>query len=364
MAISEDLIVDATDFLLEGGEGEAADLLKTCSLVDWDVVDYWMDGNRQLDGLLIELGCPRTTYEVLLDSENPVRKAVEEAIRAVLPSDTYLKSIRARAIPLRIPTAMVSECALSATELKELVQKIENQKALMTAVSTGGPRIKEVNQEYIGKRAEIADCLRKLEINDPNPYPDLWTWYGKWSDGSLPSYQSRRTYLTSLFQPLLDGLRNGMQARPVDIPAPTGWARVDRNVEKIVVGLESAENEEDFQSVGLLCREAMISLAQAVYNPKVHGSPDGVTPSATDAKRMLEAFIAAELAGSTHSAQRKFTKALYDLAVALQHRRTAAFRDAALCAEATRSLINTIAIIAGQRDPRTQAHPANGARPT
>jgi hypothetical protein len=41
------------------------------------------------------------------------------------------------------------------------------------------------------------------------------------------------------------------------------------------------------------------------------------------------------------------------LAVNLQHRRTATFRDAALCAEATRSVINVIALISGQRDPDT-----------
>jgi hypothetical protein len=35
----------------------------------------------------------------------------------------------------------------------------------------------------------------------------------------------------------------------------------------------------------------------------------------------------------------------------LQHKRTASFRDAALCSEATTSVVNLIAIIAGRRDP-------------
>jgi hypothetical protein len=50
-------------------------------------------------------------------------------------------------------------------------------------------------------------------------------------------------------------------------------------------------NEEDFQAIALLCREAIISLAQAVYKPKEQGSSEGVRPSETDAKRMLDDYI-------------------------------------------------------------------------
>ncbi|HOD62758.1 MAG TPA: hypothetical protein PKO04_00700, partial [Smithellaceae bacterium] len=62
-------------------------------------------------------------------------------------------------------------------------------------------------------------------------------------------------------------------------------------------------------------------------------------------------FIAEALKGDSHDYQRKFAKAAFDLAVNLQHRRTATFRDAALCSEATRSVINVIAVISGQLDP-------------
>lgn len=132
---------------------------------------------------------------------------------------------------------------------------------------------------------------------------------------------------------------------------PTGWARVDRNIEKISRSLELAKNEEDFQAIALLCREAIISLAQAVYDPREHGSVDGMNPSETDAKRMLESFIAKKLGGQTNEYHRKFAKASFDLAVSLQHRRSSIFKDAALCVEATRSIVNIIVLISGQRDP-------------
>jgi hypothetical protein len=55
--------------------------------------------------------------------------------------------------------------------------------------------------------------------------------------------------------------------------------------------LETATTEEQFQAVGLLCRETLVSLAQAVYDAQLHPNLDGVTPSDADAKRMLEAYM-------------------------------------------------------------------------
>lgn len=75
------------------------------------------------------------------------------------------------------------------------------------------------------------------------------------------------------------------------------WEKVDRCVEDARKQLEQASTEEQFQSIGLLCRETLISLAQVVYLPSRHSPLDGVLPSETDAKRMLEAYLAAELGG-------------------------------------------------------------------
>ena len=132
---------------------------------------------------------------------------------------------------------------------------------------------------------------------------------------------------------------------------PTGWIRVDRNVTEVRKRLETATMEEQFQAVGLLCRETLISLAQSVYDAQLHPTLDGVTPSDTDAKRMLEAYIAVAFGGSAFEHFRKHARAAYDLAAHLQHRRTASFRQAAACAEATTSIVNLIAIMAGLRDP-------------
>lgn len=130
---------------------------------------------------------------------------------------------------------------------------------------------------------------------------------------------------------------------------PTGWAKVDRQFQEIKLRLESALTEEHFQTVGLLCREALISVAQEVFDPERHAPTDVAKVSNTDAKRMLDAFFEAELQGGSNEEARSHAKAALKLAVALQHRRTADFRMAALCCEATTSVINIVAILSGRR---------------
>ena len=233
-----------------------------------------------------------------------------------------------------------------------LVNEIEAQRNLMIAVSTDGPRIDDVNSEYQDRRDRIQAALKKRGRRDPNPYSDLWAWYGKWSSGDLPTYRSRRQYISELYAPLVEGFKQNTPIQGTQVfEEPTGWAKIDRTLSEVRQRLVEASAEEQFQVVGLLSREILISVAQTVYNPDIHPSPDGIAPSATDAKRMLEAYLTKELGGGTNEASRRHAKASLDLANDLQHRRTASFREAALCAEATTSVVNLIAIISGRRDP-------------
>jgi hypothetical protein len=160
-----------------------------------------------------------------------------------------------------------------------LIRAIEQQRALMVAVSTGGPRIDDVNTEYTKRRSRISRALAEQGIENPNPYDDLWQWYGKWSSGDLPTYQSRREYISGLFASLIDRL-NAPPSAGTPLPVePTGWVRVDRTLGKVRQQLEAAKDQEDFQQVGLLCRELLISLAQAVHDSERHPPVDNVDPS-------------------------------------------------------------------------------------
>ena len=235
---------------------------------------------------------------------------------------------------------------------EDLLQEVEEQRNLMIAVSTGGPKIDEINMDYQRRRNRIRRALSSRGIDDPNPYADLWAWYGKWSSGDLPKYRSRRIFISKLYQPLIDRLNATINSTATAVfTKPTGWAVIDRDLGEMRRLLEKAENEPQYQAVGLLCREILITLAQQVYNSDIHRPVNGVEPSKTDAKRMLEAYTAHKLAGGRNEAARRHARTALGVANDLQHRRTADFRMSAMCAEATTSVVNLIAIISGRRDP-------------
>jgi hypothetical protein len=218
----------------------------------------------------------------------------------------------------------------------------------MVSVSTGGPRIDDVDKDYRDVYGTVAQELSRRGIRNPLPYASLWDWHGRWSSGDLPTYRSRRSFVSELLNPLVKQIATGHR----EVTKPTGWSRVDRVVGEAREQLASAQHEEHFQSVGLLCREILISLAQAVYDQTMHPSVDGKSLSETDAKGMLDAYIARELGGASNEYVRTHARSALDLANHLQHTRTADFRRAAMCVEATTSAVNVIAIVAGKRDPK------------
>ena len=131
---------------------------------------------------------------------------------------------------------------------------------------------------------------------------------------------------------------------------PTGWLLVDRQVAAVKDALSDAratDVEELYQVVGQLCRQALISLAQAVYDPEHHPPPDGTVPGKTDAKRMLDAYVNATLPGGGNEALRKAVKSIVDATSAVVHDRSATLIDAALCAELTIASVNIVHIISG-----------------
>lgn len=128
------------------------------------------------------------------------------------------------------------------------------------------------------------------------------------------------------------------------------WSAVDRTITKAGEQLRRGRSSEDFQTIGLLCREALISLSQAVFDPSRHKVKDGLKPSRTDSKRMLEAFFLSELSGGSNEEARRHARASISLADSLVHRRPASYRDAALCIEATQSTANLVSIVTGRTE--------------
>lgn len=133
---------------------------------------------------------------------------------------------------------------------------------------------------------------------------------------------------------------------------PIGWQRVDRGMDRVRQLLMAASTEEQFQELGVVCREGLISVSQAVFDPKQHPPlpNDNIDVSDTDVKRMIARYVASECPGKTGQEIRKCVNGAVDLANKVTHKRTATYRDAALCAQATFNIIGLISIISGKRD--------------
>lgn len=324
---------------LELERRELVSLIRVCDFeIEESDDDDWL-----LDSIYIQVTGPPLAVEAMQSLSKSDKKRLLEAItRADQSLEGRTFDASSFLFPLR------GEEKIHSPRLASLCEIII-QRGLMIDVATRGKPIQDVNDYYRAREKRLSRSLEALQLGNPNPHSDLWDWYRYWKE-NLPSYSDRRLYVYQLYSDLVEKLSD-----PVPEPAPpreaTGWERVDRTVEKARGDIEIAQEEEDFQSVGLLCREILISLAQAVYDPAIHESLDGQRPGDTDARRMLEAFISCTVPGPHNELLRGHAKASLKLAVGLQHQRTAEFRNAALCLEATSSLVNVIAILSGKRDP-------------
>lgn len=323
-------MTDACKFLESLQRYDLAALLRVCqtTIAEYETEDLW--GLRDLV-VGVTVRAPAPVDEALRLLPDYDRRRIAEAVASTSsltsPSDICVERIDGQ----------------MAGGMPGLLADVMVHRAVMTSVATGGERIQEVNDYYRARDARIRAALPP-GIPYNNPHADLWAWYEHWKD-NLGGYADRRKYIRELFAPTIEALAVRPSISQVH-REPTGWERVDRALVKARSQLETASAEEDWQAIGLLCREATISLAQAVYDPDLHGTLDGVTPSSTDANRMLEAYIAHAFPGPSFKEVRAHARASLALALNLQHRRTATKQLAALCVEATASTAAVISIIA------------------
>lgn len=120
-----------------------------------------------------------------------------------------------------------------------------------------------------------------------------------------------------------------------------------RKLEQIGSSLEAADEVEDFQSVGLQCREALVALSRALSATIEHVGADA--PKAADFKNWADVAANSLAAGSSASASRAFLKAVaqkaWDLVSWLTHASNATRYDAVTALLATTSTIDAFAMM-------------------
>lgn len=209
--------------------------------------------------------------------------------------------------------------------------------------STGKQRIQDINTDFKIKVAEFNHQYHSLNHKSEIPFDDLWSWY-KYYKEKFGTYHERRNYIKELFKEIFKNLIVVDISNP-EAPPVTGWDAVDRILKKCANQFATAKITEDYQQIGLLCRETFISTASIVYNTEMGNSEDGTVPSKTDSKRMLEIYIENKLNGQSNQTIRKYLRSSIDLSNELQHKRTASKVDAAICLQATISVVKTIMFI-------------------
>lgn len=338
MTETELAIDKAQGFLRSLQRFDLATLLEQCSIAIKDarqgmhIDDDWYPNVQVTYGLVL---APKPIDEAIRALPEHDQKRMAEAIFNGFNRTDAGDDLSVETLPIAITGAAVV--------LAELIV----QRELMISVSTGGHRIQDVNDYYVAREFRINSAL-PADINYTNPFSDLWDWYRHWSE-NLPQYKDRRHYIRQMFAPAILTVSS---RSTVSVPErqPTGWERVDRGIAKARSQLDLATVEEDFQAIGLLCREIIISLAQAVFDDEIHQTLDGVEASKTDANRMLEAYVAYVFPGPSNKEVRAHHRAALALALNLQHRRTATRQLAALCFEATASTVSVVSIIARNID--------------
>jgi hypothetical protein len=205
------------------------------------------------------------------------------------------------------------------TDLDVLIEEVQRQASLLSAVATGGPRIETVERQYRQRRRRLVEALRRRGLEYPFPWQDLWQWYGDWS-ANIPGYAPRRAKIRDLVAPVITALEHQRSGLTVSDPGsgPLTWDELDERLAELADELEGAVSRDDLQDVGRRAREILIDCAQLLADPSL--VPSGkVPPKAGDAKAWLDLFLAAQASGRHRDALRRLVRAAWDLAQTVTH---------------------------------------------
>lgn len=308
--------------------------------------DNWNGGTYEYT---VYLGLPVKTYSTLsVEKKEEIEKTLGESLNEVKNDENSNFYIKIN--PILSRGDIDWEIIGGMTAKTELKQKIETIRDIMIFVATGPNLIKEENDRYKKIQNEIIISCRKINLPYSNVYTTLWDWRNKWK-ADFPKYQERRTYINELFAQTLSYFEEVKLPQNMEtVVELNDWERIDRTITKMKRDSNTAKNEEDFQEIGLLCRDVIISLAQAVYNPLIHSETDdhGTRIGSSDAVRMLGNYIDFSFMGKHNKELRVYAKATNDLANQLTHKRSATKKDMLLTISSTIALINFIGIIEGK----------------
>lgn len=132
-----------------------------------------------------------------------------------------------------------------------------------------------------------------------------------------------------------------------------------RKLKSVTALIDTAKEIEDFQAIGVQCRETLIELGNYIYEPMMAGTEE--QPQASNFKRKTELFTQFYLKGSENSDYRgiikKLTEATWDYANKITHSRSATYYEASTCVTLCIALVGVYEnILQKVFDPLSQYH--------
>ncbi len=227
--------------------------------------------------------------------------------------------------------------------IAELKEQVQRQANMLVAAGTGQLLIKEGDPEYKRLDGFVIANLRRLGLRSPFPWRSLGEWHGFYSQGSYPTYASRRVHIASLANPAIEQLGEIEGTGSVHDPGsdetePT-WDGINTRIAGLIQEYSTARVKDDWQDVGRRSREILIELGKLIADPSF--VPIGEqAPKAADAKAWFDLFINARAGGSHHAELRVVMKKTWDLAQKVTHGDIGDI-DAYAAAQATVMIVRT-----------------------
>lgn len=232
-------------------------------------------------------------------------------------------------VPPRVPTAALP--GIVTLQPKHEAEDISRYVELEARDETIAHLEKVKSEVVLGKRMDVWDV-----------HTDKGRWWvvtnptNLYSQHHFPSLDYTLTFHVGLITRLAE--RNGREPDPKKERIAAAWRRLDQAEE----ALELADEAEEFQAVGMRCREALLAFVSAVRDPSMV-KPGVEAPKASDFLSWSEIVADAVAGGSSASAVRGFLKSsarsTWQLVSWLTHAQNAVRHDAQLATGATSTVL-------------------------
>ena len=189
------------------------------------------------------------------------------------------------------------------------------------------------SRRVLGRRRDLYDvhCVqsRWWVITDPT---------NLYSQDDFPQIEQALTFHIGLGAVLAERSRSALEDVEIEAQVASSWRRFQQALDT----MNDAEESEDFQAVGVKCRDALIALAKDHAEASWLGEVRD-PPKAADFKGWGNIFAERLSEGRVRSYLKTLVDKTWDLTVCLQHNSNATPLDADIVLDATGQLIGALA---------------------